>query len=574
MKTWQEIATHWQNFETLDASLLASLAKMDNDEKMEAFIQPLSFGTAGMRGMLGPGINRMNIYTVRQASLGLAKFIKKAGGSAMKRGVVIAYDSRHMSPEFAKEAAAVLVKNDIQAYIFDALRPTPTLSFAVRHLDAYAGIMITASHNPAEYNGYKVYGEDGGQMPPAAADQLTAFVREVEDPLSVEVLEDEQLADNPLYTVIGNKVDQAYLHHMKSVQVNPELNQEMGSQISIIYSPLHGTGLDLGMRALKQSGYDNVHVVASQAQADGSFPTVVSPNPESQAAFSEAIKMTEEIPADIILATDPDADRLGAMIKNADNRYQLLTGNQIASLMLDYILRARQERGDMPENGVIIKSIVSTDLARMVAQYYGAEMLEVLTGFKFIAEKIKSFESQPDKTFLFGFEESYGYLVKPFSRDKDAIQSLVVLAELTAYHKKHGRTLAQALEDLYQKFGYFKEKTISITFPGVQGREMMDAIMKQVRKNTPDEIAGLEVETFADYSVNQYKDKHATLHSIGLPLSNAVKFNLENGSWVALRPSGTEPKLKLYIGVKASTNEEAIQLLTSIEEEITSWTEI
>ena len=574
MNKWQEIAKKWQNFEGLESSLKTVLAKMTDEEKMEAFIQPLSFGTAGMRGVLGPGINRMNLYTVRQATKGLADFILENGDVAMARGVVISYDSRHMSAEFAKEAAAVLVKNNIQTYLFDALRPTPTLSFAVRYLHAFAGIMITASHNPAEYNGYKVYGEDGGQMPPHDADKLTQYVRQVTDPLAVQVLEDKQLVGNPLYTIIGDKVDQAYLDQMASVQINPELNQEMGDKVTIIYSPLHGTGLDLGMKALKQSGFSQVDVVASQAQADGAFPTVSSPNPESEAAFVEALKVAKEVPADIILATDPDADRLGAMIQDSDNHYQLLTGNQIASLMLDYILRAYQESDNMPNNPVAIKSIVSTELATIIARHYDAQMIEVLTGFKFIAEKIKEFEQTQEATFVFGFEESYGYLVKAFSRDKDAIQALVVLAELTAYHKREGRTLAQALEQLYQQFGYFQEKTISITFSGVQGTETMAQIMSLVRQTTPDTIAGLKVQSFSDYANDCIIDSEGNQQTTDLPKSNALKFKLENGSWVALRPSGTEPKLKLYIGVKADSMEAAQSLLEAIESDVTSWTQV
>lgn len=574
MNKWQEIAKKWQNFEGLESTLKTVLAKMTDEEKMEAFIQPLSFGTAGMRGVLGPGINRMNLYTVRQATKGLADFILENGDVAMARGVVISYDSRHMSAEFAKEAAAVLVKNNIQTYLFDALRPTPTLSFAVRYLHAFAGIMITASHNPAEYNGYKVYGEDGGQMPPHDADKLTQYVRQVTDPLAVQVLEDKQLVGNPLYTIIGDKVDQAYLDQMASVQINPELNQEMGDKVTIIYSPLHGTGLDLGLKALKQSGFSQVDVVASQAQADGAFPTVSSPNPESEAAFVEALKVAKEVPADIILATDPDADRLGAMIQDSDNHYQLLTGNQIASLMLDYILRAYQESDNMPNNPVAIKSIVSTELATIIARHYDAQMIEVLTGFKFIAEKIKEFEQTQEATFVFGFEESYGYLVKAFSRDKDAIQALVVLAELTAYHKREGRTLAQALEQLYQQFGYFQEKTISITFSGVQGTETMAQIMSLVRQTTPDTIAGLKVQSFADYANDCIIDSEGNQQTTDLPKSNALKFKLENGSWVALRPSGTEPKLKLYIGVKADSMEAAQSLLEAIESDVTSWTQV
>ena len=572
MNNWKSVAEQWLAFEGMDATLKQMLENMSEEALMEAFIQPLSFGTAGMRGILGPGINRMNIYTVRQATKGLADFIRESGTQAMQRGVVISYDSRHMSAEFAKEAAAVLVHNGIQTYLFDGLRPTPTLSFAVRHLQAFAGIMITASHNPAEYNGYKLYGEDGGQMPPADADKVIAYVRKVTNPLEVAFLTDQALIENPLYTMIGEKVDQAYLEHMETVQINPAMNQKYGHDINILYTPLHGTGLDLGMKALNQSGFTNVQIVASQAEADGAFPTVSSPNPESQSAFDEALKVARTSHPEIILATDPDADRLGAMIRDDQGQYQLLTGNQIASLMLDYILRAYQERGDMPLNAVAIKSIVSTDLATAIAHHYGAQMLEVLTGFKFIAEKIKEFEATHEKTFLFGFEESYGYLVKSFARDKDAIQALVVLAELTTYHQTKGRTLYQALQDIFDQFGYFMEKTISVTFPGVKGQETMMGIMQKIRQQAPQEIANREVLTLSDYSKNTMTDAQGHITELELPISDALKFKLSDGSWVALRPSGTEPKLKLYIGVQAPSQEQAKETLEALEAAVTAWT--
>lgn len=570
--TWEQTYQLWKEDQTLDSQLAETMSQMSEEDLIEAFTGSLSFGTAGMRGVLGPGTNRMNRYTVRQATEGLALLIEAAGEEAKQQGVAIAYDSRHFSDEFAMEAALVLGKHGIKSYLYESLRPTPVLSFAVRYLETYAGIMITASHNPAEYNGYKVYGADGGQMPPEEADRLTEFVESVENPLKVEIGDKTDLLGSGMIEIIGDRVDSAYLEAMKSVNVNYDLIEEMNDKVSIVFTPLHGTGLYIGMKALEQAGFTNVHVVESQAQADGAFPTVKSPNPESLEAFKEAEILAKEIEADILLATDPDADRLGAMIRDAQGHYQLLTGNQIASLMIDYLLNAHKEQGSLPENGVVVKSFVSTQLADKITESYGLEMVEVLTGFKFIAEKIQEYEDTGKHTFMMGFEESYGYLIKPFARDKDAIQALVVLSELTAYHKKAGRTLGDAMEQIFQEYGYFEERTISVSFPGLSGKEKMAAIMANIRQDAPKEIAGINVEKSADYQSGEVKYADGTEGKLNYPSSNALKYNLADGSWVAFRPSGTEPKIKLYLGIAGQVKEEvaekADKIQTSLEEMI------
>ena len=572
MMEWQATFEQWLAYESLAEELREELNNADEEQLKDAFGGKLSFGTAGMRGILGAGPNRMNIYTVRQATEGLAQLILQAGDQAKERGVAIAYDSRHYSPEFAMEAALVLGHHGIKSYVFESLRPTPELSFAVRYLKAYAGIMITASHNPAAYNGYKVYGEDGGQMPPEDANQLTAFVRAVENPLTVQVGDKTTLLGSGLVEIIGDRIDEAYLAEMKSVTINPELVAEMADKVNIVFTPLHGTGMYLGMKALNQAGFNTIHVVEAQSTPDGAFPTVKSPNPESEAAFDMAETLAREVEADILLATDPDADRLGAKVRTATGDYQLLTGNQIAALMLDYILEAKQRIGALPSNGVAVKSIVSTNFADAITAAYGLEMIEVLTGFKFIAEKIHQYEQSGEKEFLMGFEESYGYLIKPFARDKDAIQALVVLAELTAYHKKSGRTLADVLEAMYEKYGYFYERTVSVDFPGLSGQEKMAAIMQNIRQEGVSQFGGIDVVKAADYLSGEIKFTDGRVIPTGFPTSDALKYTLADGSWVAFRPSGTEPKIKLYLGTTGASHEEVLAKAEAISANIAELT--
>ena len=570
---WREIYEHWKNSENLNDTVRQALLEQTEEEAEDAFGAVLSFGTAGMRGVIGAGPNRMNNFTVRQATEGLAQLIEEAGEEAKKRGVAIAYDSRHFSPEFAMEAALVLGRHDIKAYIFESLRPTPTLSFAVRYLHTYAGIMITASHNPAEYNGYKVYGEDGGQMPPEDADKLTEFVRAIEDPLTIEAGNKTDLLGSGKVEIIGDRIDQAYLEEMKKVTINSDLIDEMSDEVKIVFSPLHGTGMYLGMKALEQAGFKNIHLVEEQAKPDGDFPTVKSPNPESPEAFDLARELGEQIEADILLATDPDADRLGAMIRNPDGSYQLLSGNQIASLMLDYILQALKEKEELPENGVVVKSMVSTNLANRIAEAYGVEMVEVLTGFKFIAEKIQQYEETGSHTFIMGFEESYGYLIEPFARDKDAIQALVVLAELTAYHKQQGKTLGDALADIYEKYGYFLEKTISVSFPGLQGQAEMAEIMAGLREKGMEEFAGVKVIQTIDYLNGARRFADGRDGILSYPKSDALKYILEDDSWIAMRPSGTEPKIKLYLAATGSSYDEVADKTLKFEEALRELTQ-
>lgn len=567
---WQDVALKWEKFEGLEDYLKTQLENFSEKEKEEAFYAPLEFGTAGMRGIVGPGINRMNIYTVRQATEGLARLIETYGEEAKKRGVAIAHDSRHFSPEFALESAKVLVKHGIKAYVFEDLRPTPELSYAVRHLHTFAGIMITASHNPAAYNGYKVYGEDGGQMPPKDADALTEFVRQVENPLAVDVVTKEELEQSALFEWIGEAVDAAYLEEIKSVSVNPALLSNT-KDLSVVYTPLHGTGLMLTKRALDQAGFTGLNVVSEQAIPDGDFTTVKSPNPEEAGAFEYAIRLGEETKADVLLATDPDADRMGAAVRQPDGTYQVITGNQIAAILLDYLLFAHQKAGTLPANAAAVKSIVSSELPTVIAEHYGAKMVNVLTGFKFIAEQIKNYEETNAHTFMFGFEESYGYLVQPFVRDKDAIQAVLLLTEVAAHFKSEGKTLYDGLQALYEKYGYFLEKTISVTVQGLEGPAKIKALLDGLRKEVSSNFGGIKVALAQDFSVNQQVDAQGVTSEIGLPTSNVLKYILEDGSWIAVRPSGTEPKIKFYMGVKAATQEEAEEKLAKFQKDLDAY---
>ncbi|MEG0474367.1 MAG: phospho-sugar mutase [Carnobacterium sp.] len=568
--TWKQTYEIWKTYEPLEPTLKAELEalKDDSDTLEDAFYAPLEFGTAGMRGIIGVGINRMNQYTVRQATEGLALFMDSLGEEAKKRGVAIAYDSRHQSPEFAMEAAKTLGAHGIPAFVFESLRPTPELSFAVRHLNAYAGIMITASHNPAAYNGYKVYGEDGGQMPPKEADALTEYVRSVENSLTIKVLSEEELKASGLLTMIGENIDQLYLDQVKEVTVNPELVKRMSTKMKLVFTPLHGTGQMLGERALKNAGFEGITVVPEQAVADPNFSTVKSPNPEEPGAFEYALRLGKEIDADVLVATDPDADRLGIAVKTSVGNYEVLTGNQIASLMLYYLLKAKKEAGRLTANGVVLKSIVSSELPTAIAEHFGIGMVDVLTGFKFIAEKIKQYETDNSHTFLFGFEESYGYLIKPFVRDKDAIQALVLIAEVAAYYKEQGKTLYDGLQDIFHEFGHYKEKTISITMEGIEGAGKIKALMAKFRENAPKEFAGIGVETVEDFETSERTNQDGVVETIAMPAANVLKYKMVDGSWIAIRPSGTEPKIKFYIGTQADSALETDRKLLDFEADI------
>ena len=562
--SYQENYQKWVDFAELPDYLRQDLENMDEKTKEDAFYTNLEFGTAGMRGLIGAGTNRINIYVVRQATEGLARLIESKGGNEKERGVAIAYDSRHFSPEFAFESAAVLAKHGIKSYVFESLRPTPELSFAVRHLNCFAGIMVTASHNPAPFNGYKVYGEDGGQMPPHDADALTTYIRAIENPFAVEVADVEAEKASGLIEVIGEAVDVEYLKEVKDVNINPALIEEFGKDMKIVYTPLHGTGEMLARRALAQAGFDSVQVVEAQATADPDFSTVKSPNPESQAAFALAEELGRQVGADVLVATDPDADRVGVEVLQKDGSYLNLSGNQIGAIMAKYILEAHKNAGTLPENAALCKSIVSTDLVTKIAESYGATMFNVLTGFKFIAEKIQEFEEKHNHTYMMGFEESFGYLIKPFVRDKDAIQAVLVVAELAAYYRSRGLTLADGIEEIYKEYGYYAEKTISVTLSGVDGAEQIKAIMAKFRNNAPKEWNATAITVVEDFKAQTATAADGTVTNLTTPPSDVLKYTLADGSWIAVRPSGTEPKIKFYIAVVGETNEESQAKIANI----------
>ncbi|WP_247944196.1 phospho-sugar mutase [Streptococcus oralis] len=569
--TYQENYQKWVDFADLPDYLRQDLENMDEKTKEDAFYTNLEFGTAGMRGLIGAGTNRINIYVVRQATEGLARLIESKGGNEKERGVAIAYDSRHFSPEFAFESAAVLAKHGIKSYVFESLRPTPELSFAVRHLNCFAGIMITASHNPAPFNGYKVYGEDGGQMPPHDADALTTYIRAIENPFAVEVADVEAEKTSGLIEVIGEAVDVEYLKEVKDVNINPALIEEFGKDMKIVYTPLHGTGEMLARRALAQAGFDSVQVVEAQATADPDFSTVKSPNPESQAAFALAEELGRQVGADVLVATDPDADRVGVEVLQKDGSYLNLSGNQIGAIMAKYILEAHKNAGTLPENAALCKSIVSTDLVTKIAESYGATMFNVLTGFKFIAEKIQEFEEKHNHTYMMGFEESFGYLIKPFVRDKDAIQAVLVVAELAAYYRSRGLTLADGIEEIYKEYGYYAEKTISVTLSGVDGAEQIKAIMAKFRNNAPKEWNATAITVVEDFKAQTATAADGTVTNLTTPPSDVLKYTLADGSWIAVRPSGTEPKIKFYIAVVGESNEDSQTKIANIEAEINAF---
>ena len=569
--TYQENYQKWVDFADLPDYLRQDLINMDEKTKEDAFYTNLEFGTAGMRGLIGAGTNRINIYVVRQATEGLARLIESKGGNEKERGVAIAYDSRHFSPEFAFESAAVLAKHGIKSYVFESLRPTPELSFAVRHLNCFAGIMITASHNPAPFNGYKVYGEDGGQMPPHDADALTTYIRAIENPFAVEVADVEAEKASGLIEVIGEAVDTEYLKEVKDVNINPALIEEFGKDMKIVYTPLHGTGEMLARRALAQAGFDSVQVVEAQATPDPDFSTVKSPNPESQAAFALAEELGRKVGADVLVATDPDADRVGVEVLQKDGSYLNLSGNQIGAIMAKYILEAHKNAGTLPENAALCKSIVSTDLVTKIAESYGATMFNVLTGFKFIAEKIQEFEEKHNHTYMMGFEESFGYLIKPFVRDKDAIQAVLVVAELAAYYRSRGLTLADGIEEIYKEYGYYAEKTISVTLSGVDGAEQIKAIMAKFRNNAPKEWNKTAITIVEDFKAQTSTAADGTVTNLTTPPSDVLKYALADGSWIAVRPSGTEPKIKFYIAVVGESNEDSQAKIANIEAEINAF---
>ncbi|WP_260284404.1 phospho-sugar mutase [Peribacillus aracenensis] len=568
---WKSLYTTWAGYQNLNGELRVLLEEMQRDEaKLEdAFYKNLEFGTGGMRGEIGAGTNRMNLYTVRKATVGLAQYISSFGEEAKGRGAVIAYDSRHKSPEFALEAAKTLATFGVKAYLFDELRPTPELSFAVRELNAFAGIVITASHNPPEYNGYKVYGQDGAQLPPEAADQVISYVNAIENELEIQIEEADILKGKGLIEMVGEELDAAYNRKLLTVPENPQLAEEI--DVSIVFTPLHGTANKSVRRALQSLGYQNLHIVKEQELPDPNFSTVKSPNPEEPAAFEMAIELGNKVDADLLIATDPDADRLGIAVKNEVGQYVVLTGNQTGALFLDYLLSQKNEKGKIPQNGVVLKTIVTSEIGRAIAESYGLKTVDVLTGFKFIAEKINQYHVSGENSFLFGYEESYGYLIKDFARDKDAIQAAVLAVEVCAHYKKQGLTLYEGLLNVFEKYGFYLEGLRSLTLKGIEGAKQISGILNQFRQNPPSRIAGIPVVAEEDYQ----RSKKRTLLSndedlIELPKSNVLKYFLEDGTWVCLRPSGTEPKIKFYFGVQGKSMPEAQSKLSGVMEDFMS----
>lgn len=525
----------------------------------DRFYQYLSFGTAGMRGILGAGTNRMNIYTIRRVAEGLACYIDSQGESAKRQGVVIAYDTRHYSYEFALETARVLGAHGISSYLYKEPRPTPQLSFTVRELHAFAGVVITASHNPKQYNGFKVYGEDGAQLVPSAAKTIVDHMEKIEDIFAIEVASEDKLEKQGFLHWILEEYDEKYLANLLTLKNR----QDLALGLSIVYTPLHGTGFVPVTKGLEAFGFTNIHVVESQATQDGSFPTVAYPNPEEPAAFKLAMELGKKVGADLLLATDPDADRLGVAVWNGE-KYELLTGNQIGALLLQYLLETKREQGTLPEKGAMVKTIVTSEMGTAIAKKYNVKTFDTLTGFKYIAEKIAEFEKTGEYTFIFGYEESYGYLIKPFARDKDAVQVAIQVAEMAAHYATKGKKLSQVLEELYGEFGYYREALVSKVFEGKDGQEKMKAILDGLRKDLPKEVDGVPVVRVEDYWKSFAYLVDGTTEPLTLPKENVLKFVLADDSWVTIRPSGTEPKCKFYFGVVKESREAAEESLESL----------
>ncbi|MEK8131717.1 phospho-sugar mutase [Paenibacillus filicis] len=556
----QEQYKLWLNDPAIDQATKEELEAISGDEKEveDRFYRDLEFGTGGLRGVIGAGTNRMNAYTIARATQGLAQFLLKSGTESPS--VAIAYDSRNQSPEFALETAKVLAGNGIKAYVFESLRTTPELSFAVRFLQASAGVVITASHNPPEYNGYKVYGHDGGQLVPDQAEQVIAEIRGVQSFADVRRLSRSEAESQRLLEWIGDSVDAAYIQAVTSVSRNADLVSRLGDSFRIVFTPLHGAGNLSVQAALATIGFEHVHVVPEQEQPDANFSTVKSPNPEEREAFTLAIQQAKEIDADIIIGTDPDCDRMGAVVKDPQGEYFVLTGNQSGAIMVDYLLRSLKEQGELPDNGVVVKTIVTSELGAVIAESYGAQVVNTLTGFKYIGEKMTQYEHTGEAKFLFGYEESYGYLAGTYARDKDAVIASMLISEAAAYYKSKGKTLYDVLQELYAQYGYFLEKLESRTLKGKDGVEKIQSIMQDWRLQPPAELNGLKVLKVEDFSEGLY----------GLPSENVLKYTLEDDSWFCLRPSGTEPKIKVYFAVRGETGEAAAASISGLVQNVMS----
>ncbi|REB08890.1 phospho-sugar mutase [Sporosarcina sp. BI001-red] len=556
----------WKAYESLPEPLHNELEAVAGDEKeiAERFYRWLEFGTGGMRGLLGAGTNRMNRYTIRRVAEGLARMIEDHGPGAKQRGVAIAYDTRYQSREFAMETASVLGAHDIRAFVFSEPRPTPELSFAVRELDTFSGVVITASHNTKEYNGFKVYGEDGGQLPPEKVSTIVHHMEAIQDIFSIEALPEKQLRKNELLTMLTEGMDEIYQRNLQTLKLGDFPRDE----VKIVYTPIHGTGNVPVQQALKNYGYTNVTVVPEQEQPDPAFSTVQYPNPEEEESFRLAIQLGAKLDADLLLATDPDADRLGAAIALPTSGYDLLTGNQLGALLLNYLLEQRKRSGTLPDKGVLLKTIVTSEMGRAIASEYGVETVDTLTGFKYIAEKIEEYNKTHEYEFLFGYEESYGYLIGDFVRDKDAVQAALLTAEAAAYYKSQGSSLHAELQKLYKKVGYYRESLQSITIQGKEGAEKIDQLLASFRENPPTELAGMKVTTIEDYETGTIHSMNGTNQKTTLPQSNVLKFRLEDRSWCCVRPSGTEPKCKFYFGVRGNSGMDAVNKCDALEQSI------
>ena len=568
--SYMELYKQWCTDDYFDEDTKAELAAIKDDaaEIEDRFYRQLEFGTGGLRGVIGAGTNRMNIYTVRQATQGLANYIISQNGQ--KKGVAIAYDSRRMSPEFADEAALCLNANGIKAYVFESLRPTPELSFALRHLGCVSGIVITASHNPREYNGYKVYWEDGAQITPPHDKNILAEVAKVTSFAQVKTMPKDDAVKAGLYQVIGAEIDDLYMEELKKQSIHPEIIQEMAKDIRIVYTPLHGTGNLPVRRVLKELGFENVYVVKEQELPDGNFPTVSYPNPESPKAFALALELAKEVDADIVLATDPDADRLGVYCKDTKTgEYISFTGNMSGMLIAEYILRERTQMGTMPKNPALIETIVTTDMAKAIAAAYDVKLIEVLTGFKYIGEQIRLFEEQQTNNYVFGLEESYGCLVGTYARDKDACVAVMMLCEVASWCKKHGKTLWDAMLDMYEKYGFYREGLETKTLKGIDGAAQIQTLMRESRENPPKELGGHKVLAVRDYKDDTRKDMATgEVTATGLPSSNVLYYELADQAWCCVRPSGTEPKIKYYFGVKGESLEDAERKLEALKNDL------
>ena len=566
---YKEIYNEWLTNAYFDADTKAELERIASDENeiKERFYTDLEFGTAGLRGIIGAGTNRMNIYTVRKATQGLANYILKSGNA--EKGVAIAFDSRRMSPEFAQEAACCLTANGIKAYVFDSLRPTPELSYAVRKLGCIAGINITASHNPPEYNGYKVYWEDGAQITPPHDKGIMDEVKAVTDYTTMKTMPAEDAKAVGLYEVIGAEVDDAYIAELKKQVIHQDAIDAVGKDLKIVYSPLHGTGNIPARRILKELGFENVYVVKEQELPDGEFPTVSYPNPEAAEAFELGLKLAREVDADIVLATDPDADRLGVRVKDKNGEYHDLTGNMSGCLLADYEIGQRNALRGLPEDGYLIKTIVTTNMADAIADYYNTGLIEVLTGFKYIGQQILGFETSKKGEYLFGFEESYGCLIGTHARDKDAIVATMALCEAAAYYKTKDMTLWDAMIEMYERYGYYKDDIQSITLKGIEGLAKIQEILEILRKNPPAEIAGYKVLKARDYKADTIQDMQTgEVSSTGLPTSNVLYYDLSDDAWLCVRPSGTEPKVKFYYGIKGTSLSDADEKSAAMGREV------